>query len=151
MTTTYSTYPLGAVASRIFLAIENMPHRFSAHVHYRQTAGWIRIPLGTEVGLDPGDIVLDGDPLPPHGKGHSSRHFYAHVCCGQTTEWIKVPPATDRLGPCDIVLDGPGSGSPKERGTAAPTFRPLLWPLSTQSRILPRQCAAGGCRGNPTG
>ena len=32
------------------------------------------MPLGTEVGLGPGDIVLDGDP-PPHGKGHSSRHF----------------------------------------------------------------------------
>jgi len=29
-----------------------------------QTAGWIKMPLGTEVGLDPGDIVLDGDPVP---------------------------------------------------------------------------------------
>jgi len=28
--------------------------------------------LGKEVGLGPGDIVLDGDPAPPHGKGHSS-------------------------------------------------------------------------------
>jgi len=28
------------------------------------TAGWIRIPLGTEVGLGPSDIVLDGDPAP---------------------------------------------------------------------------------------
>ena len=24
--------------------------------------GWIKMPLGTEVGLGPGDIVLDGDP-----------------------------------------------------------------------------------------
>jgi len=24
-------------------------------------AGWIKMPLGTEVGLGPGDIVLDGD------------------------------------------------------------------------------------------
>jgi len=24
-----------------------------------QTVGWIKIPLGTEVGLGPGDIVLD--------------------------------------------------------------------------------------------
>jgi len=26
---------------------------------------WSRIPLGAEVGLGPGDIVLDGDPAPP--------------------------------------------------------------------------------------
>jgi len=30
----------------------------AAHVYYDQTAGWIRIPLATEVGLGPGDIVL---------------------------------------------------------------------------------------------
>ena len=38
--------------------------KFSAHVYCGQTAGWIRIPLGTEVGLGPGDIVLGGDPAP---------------------------------------------------------------------------------------
>jgi len=27
------------------------------------------MPLGTEVGLGPGDIVLDGDPVPPPKKG----------------------------------------------------------------------------------
>jgi len=36
------------------------------------SAGWIRIPLGTEVGHGPGHIVLDGDPVSPNGKGHSS-------------------------------------------------------------------------------
>jgi len=30
-----------------------------------QTVGWIRMQLGTEVGLGPGHIVLDGDPAPP--------------------------------------------------------------------------------------
>jgi len=34
--------------------------QFSAHICGGQTAGWIKMPLGTEVGLDPGDIVLDG-------------------------------------------------------------------------------------------
>jgi len=29
------------------------------------------MPLGTEIGLDPGHIVSDEDPV-PHGKGHSS-------------------------------------------------------------------------------
>ena len=27
-------------------------------------AEWIKIPLGTEVDLGPGDIVLHGDPTP---------------------------------------------------------------------------------------
>jgi len=30
------------------------------------------MPFGAEVGLGPGDIVLNGDPAPPHGKGQSS-------------------------------------------------------------------------------
>jgi len=36
--------------------------QFLAHVYCGQTAVCIRIPLGTEVGLSLGDIVLDGDP-----------------------------------------------------------------------------------------
>ena len=57
MATTYSTYCLEPVAFLNSLAIENMPPHFLAHVCYGQIVGWIRIPLGTEVGLDPGDIV----------------------------------------------------------------------------------------------
>jgi len=38
--------------------------QFSAHVCCGQAAGWIKIPFGTEVGLSPGDIVLDGEPDP---------------------------------------------------------------------------------------
>jgi len=33
-------------------------------------AEWIKMPLGTEVGLGPVDIVLDGGPRSPK-KGHS--------------------------------------------------------------------------------
>jgi len=39
------------------------------------------MPLGTEVDLGPGHIVLDGDPVPPR-KGHSSPFFSALVYCG---------------------------------------------------------------------
>jgi len=28
-----------------------------------QTVGWMKMPLGNEVGLGPGHIVLDGDPV----------------------------------------------------------------------------------------
>ena len=38
--------------------------------------------LGVEVGLDPGNIVLDGD-MAPAKKGHSL-HLSAHVNCGKT-------------------------------------------------------------------
>jgi len=37
-----------------------------------------------EMGLGPGDIMSDGDPAPPHGKGHSNPHFSANVYCGET-------------------------------------------------------------------
>jgi len=30
-------------------------------------AGWMKTPLGTEVDLDPGHIVLDGVPAPAKG------------------------------------------------------------------------------------
>jgi len=69
MATTYSICHLGAVASLKFLAIENMPPHFSAHFYYGQTAIWIKIPCGMEVGLGPGNIVLDGDPRPPSMQG----------------------------------------------------------------------------------
>jgi len=40
-------------------------------VYYGIGVGWIKMSLGTEVGLGRGDIVLDGNPA-PLGKGHSS-------------------------------------------------------------------------------
>jgi len=36
--------------------------QFSAHVCFGQTAGWIKVTFGMEVGVAPGRIVLDGDP-----------------------------------------------------------------------------------------
>jgi len=32
-----------------------------------QTVGWIKMKLGIDAGLDPVDIVLDGDPALPEG------------------------------------------------------------------------------------
>jgi len=51
----------------------------SAHVYYSQTAEWIKMSLGTEVRLGPGDIVLDGDPAPPSDRGTAALLFSAHV------------------------------------------------------------------------
>jgi len=41
------------------------PPQFSAHICCGQMAGLIKTPLGTEVGLSPGDLMLDRDPAPP--------------------------------------------------------------------------------------
>jgi len=30
---------------------------------------WIKMSLGVELGIGPGDFVLDGDPAPPLQKG----------------------------------------------------------------------------------
>jgi len=59
-------------------------------VYCGQTVGWIQVKLGTEVGLGPGHIVLDGNPALPSPKRHSPQ-FSAHVCRGQTADWIKMP------------------------------------------------------------
>jgi len=44
------------------------------HVYCGQMAAWIKMPIGTEIGLGLRDIVLDGDPAPPL-KGHSPPIF----------------------------------------------------------------------------
>jgi len=41
------------------------PPQFSVHFYCGQTAGWIKMVLGMEVGLRPGDFVLHGDPALP--------------------------------------------------------------------------------------
>jgi len=42
------------------------------------------MPLGTEVGLGPGDFMLDGDPARPSKKQAQPSQFSAHVYRGQT-------------------------------------------------------------------
>ena len=43
-----------------------------AHVYCGQTAGWIKMVLGTEVGLSPCDlVVLDENPVPSPKRGQS--------------------------------------------------------------------------------
>jgi len=46
--------------------------------------------LGMEIGLGPGDFVLDRDPLPLPKRGAEPPQFSAHVYCGQTAGWTKL-------------------------------------------------------------
>ena len=57
-----------------------------------------------ELGLDPGDIVLDGDSPSPSKGGTLASQSSAHVCCCQlTAAWIKLPLGTEvGLGPGHI-------------------------------------------------
>ena len=61
-----------------------------------------------EVGLSPGDFVLDEDPAPLSPKrGQRPPQFSAHVYRGQMAGWIKIALGMAvGLGPDDIVLDG---------------------------------------------
>ena len=91
------------------------------------------MPLGTEVGLGPGHIVLVGDPAPPPRKG-TAPQFSAHIYCGQTAGWMKMPRLTKvGIRPGHIVLDGEPAPPPKG-GTSLPLpifssylLSPTLW------------------------
>jgi len=84
-----------------------------------------------QVGLGPGNIMLNGDPASPPPKAHSPQ-FSAHICCRQIAGWSKMPPGMEvGLDPGDFVVDGdPAPPSPKDR-QSLPIFGPcLLWPNS---------------------
>ena len=81
------------------------------------------MPLGVELGLVTGHIVLDGDPGLPPPKVHSPQ-FSAHISCGQMAGWIKMPLGREiGLSPSDIVLDRDPAPLPQKGWS--PNFRPL--------------------------
>ena len=96
--------------------------QFLAHICCDQMAGWIKMPLGTEVGLIPSDIVLDGDPVPLPQKGAEPPVF------GPCLLWPNGRMDHDgtwygrRPRPSNVVLDG--NPAPPKRCTAA-RFRPM--------------------------
>jgi len=102
------------------------PTQFSAHVYCGQTAACIKMPLGTEVDLGLRDIVFDVDPATPEKRAHPPPpNFLAHVCCGQMAGWMKTPLNWYGSRPCprpQCTRRGPSS---RERGSAAPYFRPM--------------------------
>ena len=77
------------------------------------------MPLGMDVGLGLGHIVLDGDAAP-----------HPHICCGQTAGWIKMALGMEvGLGLGNTVLDGDlmGAPPPKKKEVHSPLiFGPYL-------------------------
>jgi len=73
-------------------------------------AGWIKMPLATELCVGPVDFVLDEDPASPKGGG-ATLQFSAHGHCGQRTGWIKMPLCTEvNLGPGGVATPPPLKG-----------------------------------------
>jgi len=88
------------------------------------------MPLGRKVGLDPSDIVFDGDqlPSPPQKGDRAPPQFSAHVYCGQPAAWIKIPLSME-IGPGNVVLHV--DPAPPE-GAQPPKF----WPMSVVAKRL---------------
>ena len=81
--------------------------------------------LGMELGVGPGDFLLDGDPASPTQKWGGDPKKSAHAYCGQTAEWMMLVLGMEvGLSLGDFVLDGdPAPPSPK--GAQTPNFRPI--------------------------
>jgi len=89
----------------------------------------MKLVLGMEVGLSPGDFVLDGDPVPfPQKRRSLPPQFSAHFYCGQTARCIKMPLGMDvGLSPGDFVLDEDPVFPSQQRGPSPlPIFGPFL-------------------------
>jgi len=101
------------------------------------------MPLSMEVGLSPGDIVLDEDPArPPQQGGGAPPQLSAHVYCGQTAGCIKMVLGVEvDLSPGDFVLDmgthRPGSPLPKKgRSFLVPLQFSYFRPISIVAKWL---------------
>ena len=89
-------------------------------------AAWIKMSLGTEVGLGPSDFVLYGDPAPPPRKGCGAPPPIFRPCLLWPNGWMdqdgtwhgcgpRSRPYCARWGPCYL---------PK-KGEEPPSFRPI--------------------------
>ena len=104
------------------------PPQFSAHICCGQVVAWIKMSLGMEVGLGPGDFVLEGDPALPFPKkgAEPPPQFSAHVHCGQTAGCIKTPLGMEvGLSPRDFCVRWGPSPLPKKRVEPFPNFQPM--------------------------
>jgi len=85
--------PLDLGPGYIVLDLDPVPQKgcipqFSAHVCCGQSAGWIKMPLGTDISSAQATLCQMGTQL-PHGKGHSrDPHFSRHAYCGQTVAYL---------------------------------------------------------------
>jgi len=133
--------------------------QFSAHICCGLMAGWIRMSLGMEVGLGPGDLVLDGDPVPPSRARIPVLNVRPIRCC-QTAGWIKMALGTEvGVGPGHIVLHRDQARLPKKGAEPPPQFSVHFYcdqtagcikmPLSTEVGLSPGDFVLDGDTATP--
>jgi len=101
--------------------------QFSAHVYCGQTAAWIKMPLGSEIGLGPDDIVLDGDPAPPPQQGGGAPSPIFGPCLLWPNGWMDQDGTWHGRGPwsrphCTRWDPAP----PLQKGAERPNFQPVF-------------------------
>jgi len=104
--------------------------QFSAHDYCGQTAAWIKMPFGTEVGLGPDDIVLDGNPAPPPKNGGRAPSPIFGPCLLWPNGWMDQDGTWHGGGPWSRPRCGRwGPSCPPRKAAEPPIFGPfLLWP-----------------------
>ena len=114
--------------------------KFSAHVYCGQTAGWMKLFLGMEVSLSPGDFVLDGDPFPFPQKGAEPPSLifgpfllWPNGSMHQNATWYGCWPQPRGL----CVRWRPSPPSPTKGVEPPPNFRPIS--------IVPKRLDASRC------
>jgi len=135
--------------------------RFSVHICCGQIARSIKMPLGRKVGIDPSNIVLDGDPALPSSI-FGPCLLCPNGCMNQDATWhggLRILYRTLRRYIHAVLLLllllglGPrprphcarwGPSSPAQKGAQPPLFDPcLLWPNGRPSQLLLSTCTNG--------
>ena len=93
-----------------------------------QTAAWIKMKLGTEVGLGPGDIVSDGVPAPPTQTGTAPPNFRSMPIVAKWLDGSRCH-LIWRSASAQATLCYMGTQlTPHKKGVQPPIFGPcLLW------------------------
>jgi len=98
-------------------------------VYCGQTVGWIKMPLGREVGLGPADILLQGDQLlPPTERGTAAPVFRPMSIVAKWLDGsgyhlvLKYRPQPRR----QCFRWGPSSPPPRKGALRPPLFGPCL-------------------------
>jgi len=121
--------------------------RSPPQVYCDQTAGWMKLVLGMEVGLGPGHIVLDEDPAPLSKRGQIvqfSAHFllWPNGWMHQDATWYGGRPLPRRL----CVRWGHSCPQKRRAHAPHPIFGPcLLWP----NGWMDEDATWYGCRPRP--
>jgi len=106
-----------------------LPNFWPISIVAKRLDGCIKLPLGMDVDLSPGDLVIDGDPIPCPKSGRSlppQKKKFGHVYCDQTAGCIKMPLGTEvDISPGDFVLDETPLPLSK-RGRSPTIFSPCL-------------------------